>query len=286
MLDQNARARFRRSRVGPVGFALVVSVTVLAIVGPLFSPHDPNQQLREELVSAEGLPVGPMVVSGHPLGGDPLGRDELSRLLHGGRVSMAVGFGGTILAVGVGVLVGVIAGFIGGAIDTALVFLVDVMLSMPFLLVAMSLRKVLPGGAGIGTMILLLGGLSWPGIARVVRARTLTLRELDYVAAARAMGASSTRIVVRHLIPNLAGPITALSTGMVAAMVLSESSLSFLGLGVAPPVASWGAMLSESQGYLFDVPRLFTYPAILIVVTILGFNLLGQGLRDALDPKD
>lgn len=286
MLDRAARLRFRRTRVGPIGLALVVAITTLSIVGPAISPHDPDVQLREQLVRDDGLPVAPREVPGHLLGGDPLGRDELSRLLHGGRVSMAVGFGGTILAVGLGVIVGVVAGFAGGPIDTALVFVVDVMLSMPFLLVAMALRKVLPGGAGIGTMILLLGGLSWPGIARVVRARTLTLRELDYVAAARAMGASGTRIVFRHLVPNLAGPITALSTGMVAGMVLSESSLSFLGLGVAPPVASWGAMLSESQGYLFDVPRLFAYPAVLVVASILGFNLLGQGLRDALDPKD
>ncbi len=286
MPPSDARARFVRSRVGPIGLALVLLVTAVSVVGPLASPHDPNLQLRDTLVRDDGLPVGPGVRDGHILGGDPLGRDELSRLLHGGRVSMVVAYGSTLLSVVLGVVIGVVAGFLGGALDTALVFFIDVMLSMPFLLVAMCLRKVLPGSSGLGTLILLLGGLSWPGIARIVRARTLTLRELDYVAAARAMGASNARIVLTHLVPNLAGPIIALSTGMVAGMVLSESSLSFLGLGVAPPAASWGAMLSESEGYLFDVPRLFAYPAALLVTTVLGFNLLGQGLRDALDPKD
>lgn len=285
MATNDARARFLRSRVGPVGLALVLSVLALSVVGPYVSPHDPALQLRDELVRDDGLPVGPGVRAGHPLGGDPLGRDELSRLLHGGRVSMTVALASTALSVALGVLFGVVAGFVGGALDTVLVFFIDVMLSLPFLLVAMALRKVLPGGGTIGTLIVLLGGLSWPGIARIVRARTLSLRELEYVAAARAMGASRARIVLRHLVPNLTGPIVVLATGMVSGMVLSESSLSFLGLGVAPPAASWGAMLSESEGYLFDVPRLFAYPAALLVLTVLGFHFLGQGLRDALDPK-
>jgi len=277
--------RFRKSRVGPIGAFLVALVVTTSVLGPFVAPHDPYEQNADRLVDDLGLPVGPGDVPTYHLGADPIGRDELSRLLHGGRVSMSVGFAGTLLAASIGVIIGVTAGFLGGAVDAVLVFVIDVMLSIPFLLVAMCIRKVLPS-AGIGTMALLLGSLSWPGIARIVRARALTLRELDYVTAARAMGASNLRVIGRHLIPNLAGPIIAVGTGLVSGIVLSESSLSFLGLGIDPPAASWGSMLSESQVHLFDIPRLFVFPMVPLVVSILGFNLLGQGLRDAFDPKD
>lgn len=285
MASGTAYSRFVKSRVGPIGAFLVALVVTTSLVGPLLAPHDPYVQNAERLVDDVGLPVGPGEVAGYYLGADPIGRDELARLLHGGRVSMSVGFAGTLLAASIGVVLGIAAGFLGGVTDAVLVFVIDAMLSIPFLLVAMCIRKVVPS-AGIGTMALLLGSLSWPGIARIVRSRTLTLRELDYVTAAHAMGASRLHIAFRHLLPNLAGPIIAIGTGLVSGIVLSESSLSFLGLGIDPPAASWGSMLSESQGHLFDIPRLFVFPMVPLIASILGFHLLGQGLRDALDPKD
>lgn len=285
MAEGTAVHRFRASFVGPIGAVLVILVVLTSVVGPFVSPHDPYAQDAERLISDTGIPVGPGVVPGYHLGADLIGRDELARLLYGGRASMGVGFLGTLIAASLGVLVGVSAGFLGGAVDALLVFVIDVMLSMPFLLVAMCIRKILPT-ADIPTMALLLGALSWPGIARIVRSRTLTLRELDYVTAARAMGASNFHIITRHLIPNLAGPIIAVGTGLVSGIVLSESALSFLGLGLDPPAASWGSMLSESQGSLFEFPRFFVFPMVPLIASILGFNLLGQGLRDAFDPKD
>ncbi len=285
MFDSDARKRFRQSRVGPVGLALVSLMLAVALLGPVVASTDPNQQSRDTMLDDMGMPVAPFTQPGHPLGADPLGRDELARLLHGGRISMGVGLGATAVAATIGVFVGVVSGFLGGVAETVLIFLVDVMLSMPFLLVAMCLRRVIPE-ANAMTLVTLLGLLSWPGLARIVRASTLKIRELDYVTAARAMGASRTRIVATHLLPNLAGPIIAMATSLVSSMLLSESALSFLGLGVAPPHATWGAMLSESQAFLFDAPRLFIFPATLLVLSILGFNLLGQGLRDALDPKE
>ena len=285
MFDPRAWQRFRRNRGAMVGAVIVVVMTMVGMLGPVFAPHDPAEQFREQLLDDQGLPRGPGEVEGHLLGGDTLGRDIFTRLLHGGRVSMVVAYAGTGLAVALGVLIGLVSGYFGGAVDTFFMRLVDVLLSMPFLLVAMVLQKQWEG-AGFGTLIVLLGLLSWTSLARVVRSKTLQIRELDYVTAARALGASDTWILLRHVLPNCAGPILTTSTMLVAGMILSESALSFLGLGVRPPDASWGSMLSESQTYVFDIPRLFAYPACLVVLTIAGFNFLGEGLRDALDPKD
>lgn len=280
-----AGRRFRASRVGPIGLGMVALVFAIAVLGPLVAA-DPNVAHRDVLIDADGLPRAPFEAAGHLLGGDPIGRDELARLLHGGRVSIAVAVLATAIAVGIGVAVGSFAGFLGGAIDVLFLFVIDLMLSMPFLLMAMVLRRSIQGEMGILGMATLLGTLSWAGMARVVRARTLTLRQLDYVTAARAMGAGGFFIVTRHILPNLAGPVLAIGTGMVGGMALSEAGLSFLGLGCSPPAASWGGMLQESADRIFEVPRLFAFAAVPLCLTVLGFNLLGQGLRDALDPKE
>jgi ABC-type dipeptide/oligopeptide/nickel transport system permease subunit len=283
--DPRAFERFRRNRSALFGAFLVVSMTLVGVLGPVFAPHDPAQQFKSELIDARGVPLGPGIVQGHPLGGDSLGRDMLSRLLHGGRVSMLVAYAGTALAVALGVGIGLVTGYFGGPIDTFFMRVVDVLLSMPFLLVAMVLQRQWEGSS-LASLVVLLGVLSWTSLARIVRSKTQQLRELDYVTAARAMGATDARILFAHVLPNCIGPILTTTTMLVAGLVLSESSLSFLGFGVRPPQASWGSMLSDSQNALFELPRLFAYPALLILVTIARFNFLGEGLRDALDPKD
>ena len=268
-----------------MGLVLVVVVTGLGVVGPWLAPYDPVAQFTETLLLPNGLPAGPGVEPGHLLGGDPLARDELSRLLSGARVSMLVAYLATALAVLIGVTLGLISGYVGGRVDTGLMRLVDVVLSMPFLLLAIVMQRVFDA-PGIWTICIVLGVLSWTTLARVTRAKTMEARELDYIQAARALGLRHFRILARHVLPNVVGPIIAIATIMVARMIIAESALSFLGLGVRPPTASWGSMLNDSQSLLLGVPRLTLYPAILISMAVFGFNLFGEGLRDAFDPKD
>ncbi len=284
-MDPRAFRRFRKNKGALFGLFLVAVVTSLGLFGPLLAPHDPATQFREELVRDNGLPVGPGEREDHLLGGDPLGRDELSRLLNGAQVSMAVAYGATGLAVLIGVLVGLLSGYLEGPFDAIAMRLVDLVLSMPFLLIAIVAQKIFDA-PGILTLCLILGALSWTTLARVTRAKTLEVRRYDFVEAARAVGAAHARIVFRHVLPNVAGPIIAIATMMVANMIVAESAMSFLGLGVRPPTASWGSMLSESQTLLLGEPRLTIYPAVLISMAVFGFNLFGEGLRDAFDPKE
>jgi ABC-type dipeptide/oligopeptide/nickel transport system permease subunit len=284
-MDSRAFRRFRRNKGALAGLVLVVAVTVLGIAGPWFAPHDPVEQFTDVLLLGNGLPAGPGVSPDHPLGGDVLGRDELSRLLSGARVSMLVAYLATALAVLIGVTLGLVSGYVGGRVDSALMRLVDVVLSMPFLLLAIVMQRVFDA-PGIWTICIVLGVLSWTTLARVTRAKTMEARELDYIQAARALGLKHVRIVARHVLPNVIGPIIAIATIMVARMIIAESALSFLGLGVRPPTASWGSMLNDSQSLLLGVPRLALYPAVLISMAVFGFNLFGEGLRDAFDPKD
>jgi ABC-type dipeptide/oligopeptide/nickel transport system permease subunit len=284
-MDSRAFRRFRRNKGALAGLVLVIAVTVLGILGPWLAPFDPVEQFTDTLLLANGLPAGPGVDDHHLLGGDILARDELSRLLSGARVSMLVAYLATALAVLIGVTLGLISGYVGGRVDTGLMRLVDVVLSMPFLLIAIVMQRVFDA-PGIWTICIVLGVLSWTTLARVTRAKTMEARELDYIQAARALGLRHFRILARHVLPNVIGPIIAIATIMVARMIIAESALSFLGLGVRPPTASWGSMLNDSQSLLLGVPRLTLYPAILISMAVFGFNLFGEGLRDAFDPKD
>jgi ABC-type dipeptide/oligopeptide/nickel transport system permease subunit len=284
-MDSRAFRRFRRNKGALAGLVLVVAVTALGVLGPWLAPHDPVEQFTDALLLHNGLPAGPGVEPGHWLGGDILARDELSRLLSGARVSMLVAYLATALAVLIGVTLGLVSGYIGGRVDTLLMRLVDVVLSMPFLLIAIVMQRVwdVPG---IWTICVVLGVLSWTTLARITRAKTMEARELDYIQAARALGLRHFRILGRHVLPNIIGPIIAIATILVARMIIAESALSFLGLGVRPPTASWGSMLNDSQSLLLGVPRLMLYPAALISMAVFGFNLFGEGLRDAFDPKD
>ena len=284
-MDSRAFRRFRRNKGALAGLVLVIAVTVLGLVGPWLAPYDPVQQFSDALLLHNGLPAGPGVAPGHWLGGDILARDELSRLLSGARVSMLVAYLATALAVLIGVTLGLISGYVGGRVDTFLMRLVDVVLSMPFLLIAIVMQRVFDA-PGIWTICIVLGVLSWTTLARVTRAKTMEARELDYIQAARALGLRHIRILARHVLPNVIGPIIAIATILVARMIIAESALSFLGLGVRPPTASWGSMLNDSQSLLLGVPRLTLYPALLISMAVFGFNLFGEGLRDAFDPKD
>ncbi len=290
LVDPRAWRRFRKNRGALVGLALVSFVTLTGLVGPFFAPHDPNEQNREELLTDEGLPVGPGVVEGHPLGADTVGRDELSRLLHGGRISIQVALFATAIAVSMGLLVGILAGYFGGAVDMVTMRGVDIVLSIPFLLLAITVQRVFSSGQGgidpLTFLYVLLGFLSWTTLARVTRAKTMQVRQLEYVQAAIALGMSGPRILFRHVLPNVLGPAIVIGTTLVAQMIITESAMSYLGLGVQPPHASWGSMLREGQEMLRVAPQLMALPAAYIVMAVFGFNLMGEGMRDAFDPKD
>jgi len=284
-MDPRAWRRFRKNKGAITGFVLVVFVTLTAFTGPLFMPHDPDTQFRDTLLHDDGTPKAPGDVEGHPLGSDSIGRDLLSRLLDGGMVSMQVAFVATGLAVFIGLLVGVATGYFGGPIDFSAMRLVDVLLSLPFLLIAIAIKRVIDDPS-LWTLYVLLGLLLWTTLARVTRAKTMQVRELEFVQAARALGMSHVRILLRHVLPNVLGPAIVIGTTLVAHVIIIESAMSFLGIGVEPPQASWGSMLREGQDMLSHAPRLVLFPGLLIMATVFGFNLLGEGLRDALDPKD
>ena len=280
--DPRAWRRFRKNRGALAGAVLVLFVGFTAFVGPLLAPLDPNEIFDAGLNGA-GVPVGP---SGQfLLGADNIGRDQLSRLLYGGRVSLAVAFGAVAIAGTLGFCAGLFSGYFRGALDGAIIQLINFVLSLPFLLVAIALNRVIENPS-LWTLCVLLGALSWTRLARVTRAKTLQARELEYVQAARALGMGHMRILFRHVVPNVLGPAIVLGTTLIAAMIIIESAMSFLGLGVKPPTASWGSMLRDGQEYMVYAPRLLLWPALLIVATVFGFNLLGEGLRDALDPKE
>jgi ABC-type dipeptide/oligopeptide/nickel transport system permease subunit len=284
-MDPRAWRRFRKNKGALFGGVLVLFVTLTAMLGPLIAPHDPNEQFRETLIGDDGTLAGIGQVASHVLGADGIGRDHLSRLLHGGSISMLVAYFATALAIAIGTFAGITAGYFGGFVDTLWMRGVDLLLSLPFLLVAIALVRVIDDPA-LWVLVLMMALLSWTTLARVTRAKTMQVRELEFIQAARALGMSHTRILFRHVLPNVLGPIIVLGTTLVARMILFESALSFLGLGVQPPQASWGSMLQEGQALLDATPRLMLLPAALITMTVFGFNLLGEGLRDAFDPKD
>ncbi len=272
--------RLRRLRFLAVGSAIVLLAIGCALLAPWLVPHDPF--LQE--VSARLIP--PVWDAGgtwtYPLGTDPLGRDLLSRVIYGARVSISAGALAVVVAMTLGVLMGLVAGYYGGAVDTIISNLVNVMLAFPFLLLALAAIAVV--GPSIGNMIVVLGATGWPIYTRVVRAETLKYRERDFVQAARALGLGSGRIIRAHVLPNLLNTIIVMASLEVARMIILESFLSFLGLGIQPPTPSWGAMLGEGRVYMLTHWWLAAFPGLAIFITTLGINLFGDGLRDVLDP--
>ena len=256
--------------------ALIVSITILAAVaGPFLTPYDPNaQELARRL-------EGPSPA--HPFGLDELGRDILTRIVNGARISLLVGLSVVGVSSVLGMLFGSIAGYFGGRIDDLISRVIDVLMAFPGILLAIALVAVL--GPSLGNVILALSVIGWVGYARLVRGQALRAREFEFVQAARALGASPARIVSRHILPTAIPAVVVQGTLGMAGAIIAEASLSFLGLGVQPPTPSWGTMLDAGRSHLFDAPHLTIFPGLAIAVLVLGFNFLGDGLRDRVDPK-
>jgi peptide/nickel transport system permease protein len=272
--------RFWKFRAGIVGLIVVASMSFLAVFAQLVSPHDPyDQDVRARLMPPVWLQGGS---SKHLLGTDPVGRDVLSRIIYGARISLATGAVSVLISMMTGVILGLLAGYCGGKTDSAISALVDVIMAFPFMLLALTAVAVM--GPSFRNMVIVLGVTGWPIYTRVVRAETYSLKELEFVAAARATGLSGALIVFKHILPNVFNTIIVTSSLEVARMIIMESFLSFLGLGVQPPTPSWGGMLGEGRMYMLTHGWLATFPGLAIFITTLGINLLGDGLRDLLDP--
>jgi len=259
------------------GALVVLAAIVLAAAAPALAPGDPLKNALLERLTP------PTWGGEHPLGTDTLGRDVASRLLHGARVSLVVGFSAVLLAGVVGVVLGLVSGWYRGWLDDAVMRIGDVQLAFPVLVLAVGVLAVL--GASLLNLILVLGVTGWITYARIVRGEVLTLRERDFVAAARALGASDAWIVARHLLPNVLPPLTVVATFSVARTIIAEASLSFLGLGIPAPEPSWGAMLDEGRNYITTGWWLALFPGLAILLLVLGINLVGDWLRDVLDPR-
>jgi len=258
-----------------VGFVIVLVAVLAAAIGPSLTPYDPAAQLLAGRLEPPSL--------AHPLGLDELGRDILARLVAGARISLAVGLAVVSVSSLIGMALGSIAGYFGGFVDDAISRVVDVLMAFPGILLAIALVAVL--GPSLTNVILALCVIGWVGYARLVRGQALRTRELEYVQAARALGAGPARIVLRHVLPTAFPAVIVQATLGMAGAILAEASLSFLGLGVQPPTPSWGTMLDAGRSHLFDAPHLTLFPGLAIATLVLGFNFLGDGLRDRLDPK-
>ncbi len=267
--------RLARNRLAVAGGIVVACLFVVAAHPGAFTRHDPN---RIDILRILSPPS-----ADHPLGTDELGRDVLSRMLHGARISMEVGFVATGIATGIGLVIGLLAGFYGRWVDAVLMRFVDVMLCFPSFFLILAVIAFL--GPSILNIMAVIGFTSWMGAARLVRAETLSLKERDFVAAARAQGAGNLRIIFRHILPNSLAPILVWATLGVAGAILVESSLSFLGIGVQPPTPSWGNMLTAGKDNIEFAWWLSVYPGLAILVTVLGYYLLGEGIQDAADPR-
>jgi peptide/nickel transport system permease protein len=267
--------RFKRNRMAMTGLALVLALFVVSICAPWLSPYDPNQiDLKQVL-----MPPSPA----HLLGTDTLGRDVLSRIIYGSRVSLKVGFVAVGLATLIGLIVGALAGYYGGWVDQVLMRLVDLMLCFPAFFLILAVIAVLQ--PSIYVIMAVIGLTSWMGVARLVRAEFLTLREREFVTAARALGASDIRLILRHMLPNALAPVMVSATLGVAGAILTESALSFLGLGVQPPTPSWGNILTAGKDNIEIAWWLSVFPGLAILVTVMSYNLLGEGIREAIDPR-
>jgi len=276
-LARQAFRRFLRHRLAIMGSVILLFVAGTAIFLPFLVPLDP---LKTDYGNIRGAP-GP----GHVLGGDLSGRDVFARLIYGARVSLVVGFGAVAVYVTIGTLLGLAAGFVGGAVDQVIMRITDTVMSIPTLLLVIVFVSVI--GPGLTSVIVVIGLLGWPVTTRLVRGQLLQLREAEFVTAARVIGVSDRLIAVRHLLPNLVGPLTVVATFGVATAILLEAALSFLGLGVRPPVPSLGEMINAAKApsTLQGLPWVWIPPGIVIALIVLAVNFVGDGLRDALDPR-
>jgi peptide/nickel transport system permease protein len=292
---RDALRRFLRDRWALAALAFLLLLHLAAAAAPWIVPRVLGQDAfrqhmmdrievggrQLDVVSSDGLPIGPN--PRFPLGADLSGRDVLSRILYGARVSLTVSSLGTLLALLLGLLGGLLAGYYRGAVDTLVSRFVDSMMAIPVLLLAIALASVLRQGS-LWIVVLILGLVNWTYLARIIRAEVLSLRERDFVEAARAGGAGDARILARHLLPNLLGPVIVFATLSMAGNILLESALSFLGVGIQPPVPSWGNMIQEGMAFYSVAWWITLFPGLAILLTVVSYNLVGDGLRDALEP--
>ncbi|GGR14919.1 ABC transporter permease [Deinococcus ruber] len=287
-----AMRRFRRHKLAMTCLVIIVLLVMMAVFAPFISPHDPNAQ---DLTGFYAVPSPQFL-----FGKDDLGRDILSRIIWGSRISLLVGFSVAAIGILIGIFMGVLAGFYGGRTDALISRFIELMLSLPtlpLLLVISGLlaatdspaitafRTALGAGASVVIVVAVLSLFGWMGTARLVRGETLRLRNLEYMDAARALGARNARLMLRHLVPNLLPIVIVQATLDVGGAILTEAALSFLGFGIQPPVSTWGNMLSNAQEVVLQYPWIPFFPGLMILITVLSFNFLGDGLRDALDPR-
>lgn len=266
--------RLMRDWTARIGFVVVVVLVLAALLGPVLAPYDP--------LALDGQAFERPSLS-HPFGTDRLGRDLFSRILFGARLSLGTAFLASALIMIAAVFVGSVTGFLGGAVDSVLMRVVDTILAFPSLLLAIVVAGLFK--PSLGSLMLALASVWWVGYARIVRGLVLAVRERQFVAAAKVAGARPSRILVRHILPNVLPPVIVLATLEMGTLILAISALNFLGLGAQPPTPEWGAMLNEGKNFFFSHPHLMLFPGVSISVAVLGFNLLGDGLRDVLDPK-
>lgn len=264
----------KKNKVAMVSVVLLAILIIAVLLAPL-SPYDPYKLDASQKLQG--------ISSSHWFGTDEYGRDYFTRTLYGGRVSLLVGFMSMIMTVVIGTSLGVFSGYVGGKVDMFLMSFTDIFLALPSMLLMVILNTFLK--PGLPTLIVVLSLFSWASVARITRAETMSLKERDFVVATQNLGASNFRVIVKHIIPNILGPVIVAASLSVANAILMESSLSFLGLGVQIPRASWGSMLQGAQAHILDYPLLAVYPGVMILITVLSFNLLGDILRNALEPK-
>nr|WP_062351345.1 nickel transporter permease [Bacillus kwashiorkori] len=267
--------RFKKNKAALIGGYFILFFILVAIFGPMFTTHDPNlvkYSIKLQEPSSE-----------HWFGTDHNGRDIFTRIIHGMKLTLFVGFFSVFIGMIAGVVLGIISGYYGGVIDTIIMRVVDVFLAFPGILLAIAIAGVL--GGSLYNVIIAVAVFSVPSFARIVRGSTLAVRKLEYIDAIRALGAKDLRIIFRHILPNIMSPIIVQATLRIATAILTAAGLSFLGLGAQPPEPEWGAMLNDGRSYIFDYPHVALFPGLAIVTVVLAFNIFGDGLRDALDPK-
>jgi oligopeptide transport system permease protein len=277
-LWSDARRRFLRNRAAVISLIVLTVICLACVIGPWVLPH------AFDSADWDAMSTAPSFANAHYWGTDDAGRDLLVRCLVGGRVSLTVGLLATISSVTLGIVWGATAGFVGGKVDAIMMRIVDMMYAIPYLLIAILLVTIL--GREFYLVVLTITVFSWMDMARVVRGQTLSLRSKEYVEAARAIGVSTPRIIVRHIVPNLLGVVVIYTTVTVPGVILTESVLSFLGLGIQEPMTSWGVLIQDGAKTMEATPWILLFPAALLSITLYCFNFIGDGLRDALDPKE
>lgn len=268
--------KFMRNKTAMIGFVIILIVTIMAIFAPSLAPYNPNAVDLTNMALKPGT-------AGHILGTDECGRDLLSRIIYGSRVSIIVGVGATMFGAVLGIILGLVSGYWGGIVDTIIMRIMDGMFAFPFILLAILLMTVL--GSGVGNVIFAIGIANIPYYARIVRGQVLIVKDEDYCQVIRAIGGANIHIILKHVLPNIASPVIVYATLNIAGTIISEAGLSFLGLGIQPPTSSWGNILKAGKDYLITAPHIAGFSGLAIFLTVIGFNLFGDGVRDALDPK-